>query len=112
MKKKRQQKDEPIESLPSVLVNASNAEIYDSVDAKKIVKFFRSHFYIEEHEGSLCRTGKVGCKVPKMCMKEAIQSYRRLENFLPVIIKILQESNPAVIVWKVLPVQLRITLYK
>lgn len=47
MKKKTSAKDEPIESLPSVLVNVSNAEIYDSVDAKKIVKFFRSHFYIE-----------------------------------------------------------------
>lgn len=53
MKKKTSKKDEPIESLPSVLVNASNAEIYDSVDAKKIVKFFRSHFYLERFASAI-----------------------------------------------------------
>lgn len=31
--------DEPVESLPSVSVNASNAEIYDSVDTKKMSSF-------------------------------------------------------------------------
>lgn len=33
--------DEPVESLPSVSVNASNAEIYDSVDTELNVKLFR-----------------------------------------------------------------------
>lgn len=39
--------NEPVESLPSVSVNASNAEIYDSVDAKKNVKLFRSGYRSE-----------------------------------------------------------------
>lgn len=39
--------DEPVESLPSVSVNASNAEIYDSVDTKKNVKLFRSGYRSE-----------------------------------------------------------------
>lgn len=38
---------EPVESLPSVSVNASNAEIYDSVDTKKNVKLFRSGYRSE-----------------------------------------------------------------
>ncbi len=38
---------EPVESLPSVSVNASNAEIYDSVDTKKIVKLFRRDYESE-----------------------------------------------------------------
>ena len=36
--------NEPVESLPSVSVNASNAEIYDSVDTKKNVKLFRRDY--------------------------------------------------------------------
>lgn len=44
--------DEPVESLPSVSVNASNAEIYDSVDTKKNVKLFRID-YISEREDYL-----------------------------------------------------------
>ena len=39
--------NEPVESLPSVSVNASNAEIYDSVDTKKNVKLFRSGYRSE-----------------------------------------------------------------
>ena len=38
---------EPVESLPSVSVNSSNAEIYDSVDTKKIVKLFRRDYESE-----------------------------------------------------------------
>lgn len=41
--------NEPVESLPSVSVNASNAEIYDSVDTKKIINLFRID-YISETE--------------------------------------------------------------
>lgn len=41
---------EPVESLPSVSVNASNAEIYDSVDAKKNVKLFRSGYRSETED--------------------------------------------------------------
>ncbi|MDD7580346.1 MAG: hypothetical protein PUJ70_05150 [Treponema sp.] len=36
--------NEPVESLPSVSVNSSNAEIYDSVDTMKNVKLFRSGY--------------------------------------------------------------------
>ena len=39
--------NEPVESLPSVSVNSSNAEIYDSVDTKKIVKLFRRDYESE-----------------------------------------------------------------
>lgn len=39
--------NEPVESLPSVSVNASNAEIYDSVDTMKNVKLFRSGYRSE-----------------------------------------------------------------
>lgn len=42
--------NEPVESLPSVSVNSSNAEIYDSVDTKKIVKLFRRD-YESKREG-------------------------------------------------------------
>lgn len=39
--------NEPVESLPSVSVNASNAEIYDSVDTMKNVKLFRRDYESE-----------------------------------------------------------------
>lgn len=43
---------EPVESLPSVSVNASNAEIYDSVDAKKNLKLFRSGYRSETEDAN------------------------------------------------------------
>lgn len=51
--------DEPVESLPSVSVNASNAEIYDSVDAKKNLKVFRRD-YISEIEDTDNRNYYIG----------------------------------------------------
>ena len=51
--------DEPVESLPSVSVNASNAEIYDSVDAKKNLKVFRRD-YISEIEDTDNRNNYIG----------------------------------------------------
>ena len=50
---------EPVESLPSVSVNASNAEIYDSVDAKKNLKVFRRD-YISEIEDTDNRNYYIG----------------------------------------------------
>lgn len=44
--------NEPVESLPSVSVNASNAEIYDSVDTKKIIKLFRIDYISETEDGT------------------------------------------------------------
>ena len=38
--------NEPVESLPSVSVNASNAEIYDSVDSELNVKLFRRDYIL------------------------------------------------------------------
>ena len=46
--------NEPVESLPSVSVNASNAEIYDSVDTMKIVKLFRRDYESERRYDYLC----------------------------------------------------------
>lgn len=43
---------EPVESLPSVSVNASNAEIYDSVDAKKNLKLFGSGYRSETEDAN------------------------------------------------------------
>ena len=43
---------EPVESLPSVSVNSSNAEIYDTVDAKKNVKLFRSGYRSETEDAN------------------------------------------------------------
>ena len=41
---------EPVESLPSVSINASNAEIYDSVDTELNVKLFRSGYRSETED--------------------------------------------------------------
>ena len=50
---------EPVESLPSVSVNSSNAEIYDSVDAKTNLKVFRRD-YISEIEDTDSRNYYIG----------------------------------------------------
>lgn len=51
--------NEPVESLPSVSVNSSNAEIYDSVDAKTNLKVFRRD-YISEIEDTDSRNYYIG----------------------------------------------------
>lgn len=95
--------------MPSVLVNASNAEIYDSVDAKKLSSFLVLIFILKNMKLVYAEREKEAAGA-KDVYERSNAIIQKVGEFFASDYKNLQESNPAVIVWKVLLVQLRITI--